>query len=190
MILQSSMFIFVANMYLCFPTLYIDVSSLTLSYSPQMRLIFPLLCPQGSTLSLPSLSSILPQLFRAVFSNAGSLNETFYLILGLLGQLLLRITPTKADAAVTEALADKYELLTQGDAACSDTQGLKTTQLLFSLGAVCLDRYTRRDVRRHISFLFILWFCVHNDTSENMNSSVTVLHFHTHCSRIRTDHFV
>lgn len=47
----------------------------------------------------------------------------------------------EADTAVTEALADKYEILTQGEAATSDTQGWKTTQLLFSLGAVCLDRY-------------------------------------------------
>lgn len=98
-----------------------------------------LLFPQGSSLSLPSLSSILPQLFRAIISNAGSLNETFHLTLGLLGQLLLRIPPSEADAAVTEALAEKYELLSQGDAIC-DTQGWKTVHLLFSLGAVCLDR--------------------------------------------------
>lgn len=95
---------------------------------------------QGNTLSLPSLSSILPQLFRAVISNAGSLNETFHLTLGLLGQLLLRISPMEADTAVTEALADKFELLSQGEAVGTDTQGWKTTQLLFSLGAVCLDR--------------------------------------------------
>lgn len=95
---------------------------------------------QGNILALPSLSSILPQLFRAVISNAGSLNETFHLTLGLLGQLLLRISPMEADAAVTEALADKYDLLTQGETARSDTAGWRTTQLLFSLGAVCLDR--------------------------------------------------
>lgn len=95
---------------------------------------------QGSTLSQPSVSSILHQLFRAVISNAGSLNETYHLTLGLLGQLLLRIPPMEADSAVTEALADKYELLT-GEAAGLDTHGWKTTQLLFSLGAVCLDRY-------------------------------------------------
>lgn len=95
---------------------------------------------QGSILSLPSLSSILPQLFKAIISNAGSLNDTFHLTLGLLGQLLLRISPKEADAAVTVALADKYELLTQGEAICSDIQGWKTIQLLFSLGAVCLDR--------------------------------------------------
>lgn len=95
---------------------------------------------QGSTLSLPSLNSILPKLFRAVISNAGSLNETFHLTLGLLGQLLLRIPPMEADTAVTEALADKFDLLTQGEGASSDTYGWKTTQLLFNLGAVCLDR--------------------------------------------------
>lgn len=77
-----------------------------------------------------------------VISNAGCLNETYHLTLGLLGQLLLRIPPLEADAAVREALADKYELLTPGEGAASgaDTQGWKTTQLLFSLGAVCLDR--------------------------------------------------
>lgn len=99
-----------------------------------------LLSPQGTTLSLPSVTSILPQLFRAVVSNAGSLNETFHLTLGLLGQLLLCIPPMEADAAVTEALADKYELLSQGETLGSDNLGWKTTQLLFSLGAVCLDR--------------------------------------------------
>ncbi|KAF3706699.1 Zinc finger ZZ-type and EF-hand domain-containing protein 1 [Channa argus] len=93
----------------------------------------------GSILSLPSLSSILPPLFRAVISNVGSLNETYHLTLGLLGQLLLRISPMEADSAVTEALADKHELLTQGEAGNPDTQGWRTIQLLFSLGAVCLD---------------------------------------------------
>lgn len=95
--------------------------------------------PQGSNLFLPSLNSILPQLFRAIISNAGSLNETFHLTLGLLGQLLLRIPPSESDAAVTEALAEKYELLSQTDAVY-DTRGWKTIHLLFSLGAVCLDR--------------------------------------------------
>lgn len=97
------------------------------------------MCPQGSNLFLPSLNSILPQLFRAIISNAGSLNETFHLTLGLLGQLLLRIPPSESDAAVTEALAEKYELLSQTDAVY-DTRGWKTIHLLFSLGAVCLDR--------------------------------------------------
>uniref|UniRef100_H3CSZ8 Zinc finger ZZ-type and EF-hand domain containing 1 n=1 Tax=Tetraodon nigroviridis TaxID=99883 RepID=H3CSZ8_TETNG len=112
----------------------------------------------GSSLSLPSLSSILPQLFRAIISNAGSLNETFHLTLGLLGQLLLRIPPSEADAAVTEALAEKYELLSQGDAIC-DTQGWKTVHLLFSLGAVCLDSRIGLD-----------WACTVADILHSLNS--------------------
>uniref|UniRef100_A0A3B4ALK4 Uncharacterized protein n=1 Tax=Periophthalmus magnuspinnatus TaxID=409849 RepID=A0A3B4ALK4_9GOBI len=124
-------------------------------------------------LSLPSLDTILPQLFRAVISNAGSLNETFHLTLGLLGQLLLRITPVEADAAVTEALADKYELFTQGDT-CSDGQGWKTTQLLFSLGAVCLDSRIGLD-----------WACTVADILHSLNSSsewsTVIASFTDHC---------
>uniref|UniRef100_A0A3Q3EHT6 Zinc finger, ZZ-type with EF hand domain 1 n=1 Tax=Labrus bergylta TaxID=56723 RepID=A0A3Q3EHT6_9LABR len=128
----------------------------------------------GCTLSLPSLNSILPQLFRAVISNAGSLNETFHLTLGLLGQLLLRISPTEADTAVTEALADKYELLTQGEAASLDTQGWKTTQLLFSLGAVCLDSRIGLD-----------WACTVADVLHSLNVcpewSTVIAAFTDHC---------
>ncbi|XP_041807765.1 zinc finger ZZ-type and EF-hand domain-containing protein 1 [Chelmon rostratus] len=128
----------------------------------------------GGTLSLPSLSSILPQLFKTVFSNAGSLNETFHLTLGLLGQLLLRIPPMEADTAVTEALADKFELLTQGEAASSDTQGWKTTQLLFSLGAVCLDSRIGLD-----------WACTVADVLHSLNAcpewSPVIAAFTDHC---------
>uniref|UniRef100_A0A8C4EGY5 Zinc finger, ZZ-type with EF hand domain 1 n=1 Tax=Dicentrarchus labrax TaxID=13489 RepID=A0A8C4EGY5_DICLA len=120
------------------------------------------------------LSSILPQLFRAVISNAGSLNETFHLTLGLLGQLLLRIPPMEADTAVTEALADKYELLTQGEAASTDTQGWKTTQLLFSLGAVCLDSRIGLD-----------WACTVADILHSLNAcpewSTVIAAFTDHC---------
>ncbi|KAI5089285.1 zinc finger ZZ-type and EF-hand domain-containing protein 1 isoform X2, partial [Silurus meridionalis] len=93
----------------------------------------------GTTISLSGLSPILPLLFRVVISNAGCLNEAYHLTLGLLGQLLLRISPAEADAAVTEALSEKFELLAQANGAINDTPGWKTTQLLFSLGAVCLD---------------------------------------------------
>lgn len=128
----------------------------------------------GSTLSLPSLNSILPKLFRAVISNAGSLNETYHLTLGLLGQLLLRIPPMEADAAVTEALADKYDLLTQGEAASSDTQGWKTTQLLLSLGAVCLDSRIGLD-----------WACTVADILHSLNAcpewSAVIAAFTDHC---------
>ncbi|XP_037604107.1 zinc finger ZZ-type and EF-hand domain-containing protein 1 isoform X4 [Sebastes umbrosus] len=128
----------------------------------------------GNTLSLPSLNSILPKLFRAVISNAGSLNETYHLTLGLLGQLLLRIPPTEADTAVTEALADKYDLLAQGEAASSDTQGWKTTQLLFSLGAVCLDSRIGLD-----------WACTVADILHSLNAclewSTVIAAFTDHC---------
>ncbi|XP_036975972.1 zinc finger ZZ-type and EF-hand domain-containing protein 1 isoform X2 [Acanthopagrus latus] len=128
----------------------------------------------GNTLSLPSLSSILPQLFRAVISNAGSLNETFHLTLGLLGQLLLRIPPMEADTAVTEALADKFELLSQGDVVGTDTQGWKTTQLLFSLGAVCLDSRIGLD-----------WACTVADILHSLNAcpewNTVIAAFTDHC---------
>ncbi|MED6251647.1 hypothetical protein ATANTOWER_000902, partial [Ataeniobius toweri] len=128
----------------------------------------------GSTLSLSSLSSILPHLFRAVISNAGSLNETYHLSLGLLGQLLLRISPTEADGAITEALADKYDLLAPGDTSCSETQGWKTTQLLFSLGAVCLDSRIGLD-----------WACTVADILHTLNTcpewSTVIAAFTDHC---------
>ncbi|XP_057676700.1 zinc finger ZZ-type and EF-hand domain-containing protein 1 isoform X1 [Corythoichthys intestinalis] len=129
---------------------------------------------QESTLSLPSVSSILHQLFRAVISNAGSLNETYHLTLGLLGQLLMRIPPIEADCAVTEALTDKYELLTRGEAAICDTHGWKTIQLLFSLGAVCLDSRIGLD-----------WACTVADILHDLNScpgwSTVIAAFTDHC---------
>uniref|UniRef100_A0A8C5GIX1 Zinc finger, ZZ-type with EF hand domain 1 n=1 Tax=Gouania willdenowi TaxID=441366 RepID=A0A8C5GIX1_GOUWI len=128
----------------------------------------------GCTLTLPSLSSILPQLFRAIISNAGSLNETYHLTLGLLGQLLLRIPPLEADSAVTEALADKYEMLTQGEAACLDVQGWKTIQVLFSLGAVCLDSRIGLD-----------WACTVADILHSLNAcpewNPVIAAFTEHC---------
>ncbi|XP_031428595.1 zinc finger ZZ-type and EF-hand domain-containing protein 1, partial [Clupea harengus] len=115
---------------------------------------------QGSSMTLSSLSAILPLLFRGVISNAGCLNETYHLTLGLLGQLLLRLAPEDADAAVTEVLADKYELLSLGDgtAGAAHTPGWKTTQLLFSLGAVCLDSRIGLD-----------WACTVADILRNLN---------------------
>uniref|UniRef100_A0A3B5B598 Zinc finger ZZ-type and EF-hand domain containing 1 n=1 Tax=Stegastes partitus TaxID=144197 RepID=A0A3B5B598_9TELE len=140
-----------------------------------LGLLAAMLPPAKPVSDLISLAySILPQLFRAVISNAGSLNETFHLTLGLLGQLLLRIPPTEADTAVTEALADKYELLTQGEATCSDTQGWKTTQLLFSLGAVCLDSRIGLD-----------WACTVADILHSLNAcpewSTVIAAFTDHC---------
>uniref|UniRef100_A0A672L7F8 Zinc finger ZZ-type and EF-hand domain containing 1 n=1 Tax=Sinocyclocheilus grahami TaxID=75366 RepID=A0A672L7F8_SINGR len=129
---------------------------------------------QGSSLSLSSLSPILPLLFRVVISNAGCLNETYHLTLGLLGQLLLRISPAEADAAVAEALTDKFELLTLRDGAALDVPGWKTTQLLFSLGAVCLDSRIGLD-----------WACSVADILRNLNVSsqwcAVVANFTDHC---------
>ncbi|XP_066551309.1 zinc finger ZZ-type and EF-hand domain-containing protein 1 isoform X2 [Amia ocellicauda] len=127
----------------------------------------------GCTISLPSLKPIIPLLFRVVISNAGCLNETYHLTLGLLGQLLLRISPADADAAVTEALADKYVLLALGDGTL-DTEGWKTTQLLFSLGAVCLDSRIGLD-----------WACSVADILQDLNAcpqwSDVITAFTDHC---------
>uniref|UniRef100_A0A8C5D009 Zinc finger ZZ-type and EF-hand domain containing 1 n=1 Tax=Gadus morhua TaxID=8049 RepID=A0A8C5D009_GADMO len=113
-------------------------------------------------------------LFRVVVSNAGCLDETYHLTLGLLGQLLLRIPPAEADGAVGEALADKYELLAQLEAAGTETPGWKTTQLLFCLGAVCLDSRIGLD-----------WACSVADILRGLNAcpqwSVVIAAFTDHC---------
>ncbi|XP_042685889.1 zinc finger ZZ-type and EF-hand domain-containing protein 1 isoform X1 [Centrocercus urophasianus] len=92
----------------------------------------------GSTMSLINLEQILPLMFQVVISNAGHLNETYHLTLGLLGQLILRLKPAEVDAAVTKVLSTKHSLFAAGDP-CTVPEGWKTTHLLFSLGAVCLD---------------------------------------------------
>ncbi|KAJ8343042.1 hypothetical protein SKAU_G00329700 [Synaphobranchus kaupii] len=129
----------------------------------------------GCIISLHSLSPILPLLFRVVISNAGCLNETYHLTLGLLGQLLLRISPADGDGAVTEALADKYVLLALGDGA-PDMPGWKTTQLLFSLGAVCLDSRIGLD-----------WACSVADILQDLNACPqwcpVIAAFTDHCIR-------
>nr|XP_015223248.1 PREDICTED: zinc finger ZZ-type and EF-hand domain-containing protein 1 isoform X1 [Lepisosteus oculatus] len=127
----------------------------------------------GCTMSLFNLRPILPLLFRVVISNAGCLNETYHLTLGLLGQLLLRISPADSDAAVTEALEDKFVLLAQGDGA-PHADGWKTTQLLFSLGAVCLDSRIGLD-----------WACSVADILQDLNACAkwcdVIAAFTNHC---------
>lgn len=90
-------------------------------------------------MSLINLDQILPLMFDVVISNAGHLNETYHLTLGLLGQLIRRLTPAEVDAAVNKVLSTKHSLVTAGDGSIVP-EGWKTTHLLFSLGAVCLDR--------------------------------------------------
>jgi len=90
-------------------------------------------------MSLINLEQILPLMFQVVISNAGHLNETYHLTLGLLGQLILRLMPAEVDAAVAKVLSAKHNLFAAGDGS-TVPEGWKTTHLLFSLGAVCLDR--------------------------------------------------
>jgi hypothetical protein len=78
-------------------------------------------------------------MFQVVISNAGHLNETYHLTLGLLGQLIIRLQPAEVDAAVMKVLSAKHNLFATADNAVVP-DGWKTTHLLFSLGAVCLDR--------------------------------------------------
>ncbi|XP_027480634.2 zinc finger ZZ-type and EF-hand domain-containing protein 1 isoform X2 [Zalophus californianus] len=84
------------------------------------------------------LEHVLPLMFQVVISNAGHLNETYHLTLGLLGQLITRLSPAEVDAAVVKVLSAKHTLFASGDSSIVP-DGWKTTHLLFSLGAVCLD---------------------------------------------------
>lgn len=85
------------------------------------------------------LERVLPLMFQVVISNAGHLNETYHLTLGLLGQLIARLSPAEVDAAVVTVLSAEHALFASGDSSVVP-DGWKTTHLLFSLGAVCLDR--------------------------------------------------
>lgn len=78
-------------------------------------------------------------MFQVVISNAGHLNETYHLTLGLLGQLIVRLLPAEVDTAVIKVLSAKHNLFAAADNGIVP-DGWKTTHLLFSLGAVCLDR--------------------------------------------------
>ncbi|XP_076867897.1 LOW QUALITY PROTEIN: zinc finger ZZ-type and EF-hand domain-containing protein 1 [Brachyhypopomus gauderio] len=132
--------------------------------------------PQDGALPLHSLSAVLPLLFRVVVSNAGCLNEAYHLTLGLLGQLLQRLPPAQADAAATQALAHRAELLLPPppDGGATQLHGWKTTQLLFSLGAVCLDSRIGLD-----------WACSVADILRNLNACPqwcdVIVAFTDHC---------
>ncbi|XP_067393968.1 zinc finger ZZ-type and EF-hand domain-containing protein 1 isoform X3 [Emydura macquarii macquarii] len=127
----------------------------------------------GCTLSLINLEQILPLMFQVVISNAGHLNETYHLTLGLLGQLILRLMPAEVDAAVTKVLSAKHSLFAGGDGS-TVPEGWKTTHLLFSLGAVCLDSRIGLD-----------WACSMADILRALNSSAqwhsVIAAFTDHC---------
>uniref|UniRef100_A0A452QBR8 Zinc finger ZZ-type and EF-hand domain containing 1 n=1 Tax=Ursus americanus TaxID=9643 RepID=A0A452QBR8_URSAM len=90
------------------------------------------------TVPVIHLEHVLPLMFQVVISNAGHLNETYHLTLGLLGQLITRLSPAEVDAAVVQVLSAKHTLFASGDGSVVP-DGWKTAHLLFSLGAVCLD---------------------------------------------------
>ncbi|XP_044939088.1 zinc finger ZZ-type and EF-hand domain-containing protein 1 isoform X1 [Mustela putorius furo] len=90
------------------------------------------------TVPVMPLERVLPLMFQVVISNAGHLNETYHLTLGLLGQLIARLSPAEVDAAVVTVLSAEHALFASGDSSVVP-DGWKTTHLLFSLGAVCLD---------------------------------------------------
>ncbi|XP_069470819.1 zinc finger ZZ-type and EF-hand domain-containing protein 1 isoform X2 [Ambystoma mexicanum] len=113
----------------------------------------------SSTFSLRNLEQIVPLMFQVIISNAGHLNETYHLTLGLLGQLILRLSPAEVDAAVAKVLSVKHSLLATGDGS-TVPEGWKTTQLLFNLGAVCLDSRVGLD-----------WACSMADILQELNSS-------------------
>ncbi|XP_036051145.1 zinc finger ZZ-type and EF-hand domain-containing protein 1 [Onychomys torridus] len=92
----------------------------------------------GPTVPLIDLEHVLPLMFQVVISNAGHLNETYHLTLGLLGQLIVRLLPAEVDTAVIKVLSAKHNLFATADNGIVP-DGWKTTHLLFSLGAVCLD---------------------------------------------------
>lgn len=94
---------------------------------------------QDPAVPVIDLERALPLMFQVVISNAGHLNETYHLTLGLLGQLITRLLPAEVDAAVVKVLSAKHTLFAAGDSSVVP-DGWKTTHLLFSLGAVCLDR--------------------------------------------------
>ncbi|XP_078228650.1 zinc finger ZZ-type and EF-hand domain-containing protein 1 isoform X7 [Callithrix jacchus] len=111
------------------------------------------------TVPLRDLEHVLPLMFQVVISNAGHLNETYHLTLGLLGQLIIRLLPAEVDAAVIKVLSAKHNLFAAGDSSIVP-DGWKATHLLFSLGAVCLDSQVGLD-----------WACSMAEILRSLNSA-------------------
>lgn len=94
---------------------------------------------QDAASSIANLQQVLPLMFEVVITNVGHLNESYHLTLGLLGQLILRLNPAEVDDAVKNVLSSKH-ILQIADEGSSVPDGWITTRLLFTLGALCLDR--------------------------------------------------
>ncbi|KAG8587385.1 hypothetical protein GDO81_005650 [Engystomops pustulosus] len=109
--------------------------------------------------SIVNLQQVLPLMFQVVISNAGHLNESYHLTLGLLGQLILRLNPCEVDNAVKEVLSSMHSVQTESDGS-SLPDGWITTQLLFSLGAICLDSKVGLD-----------WACTMSDILRELSNS-------------------
>ncbi|XP_075417283.1 zinc finger ZZ-type and EF-hand domain-containing protein 1 isoform X2 [Tenrec ecaudatus] len=126
-----------------------------------LGLLAAMLPPLKSSPTLPliDLEHALPLMFQVVISNAGHLNETYHLTLGLLGQLIVRLLPAEVDAAVIKVLSAKHNLFASGDSSLVP-DGWKTTHLLFSLGAVCLDSRVGLD-----------WACSMAEILRSLNSA-------------------
>ncbi|XP_068124607.1 zinc finger ZZ-type and EF-hand domain-containing protein 1 isoform X2 [Hyperolius riggenbachi] len=123
--------------------------------------------------SIANLQQVLPLMFEVVIANAGHLNESYHLTLGLLGQLILRLNPCEVDVAVKNVLSSKHIMQAAGDGS-TVPDGWITTQLLFSLGAVCLDSKVGLD-----------WACTMSDILQELNGSpkwnTVITAFTDHC---------
>ncbi|XP_073091090.1 zinc finger ZZ-type and EF-hand domain-containing protein 1 isoform X1 [Manis javanica] len=126
-----------------------------------LGLLAAMLPPLMSDPTVPLIDQehVLPLMFQVVISNAGHLNETYHLTLGLLGQLIVRLLPAEVDAAVIKVLSAKHNLFAAGDSSVVP-DGWKTTHLLFSLGAVCLDSRVGLD-----------WACSMAEILRSLNSA-------------------
>ncbi|XP_039110431.1 zinc finger ZZ-type and EF-hand domain-containing protein 1 isoform X2 [Hyaena hyaena] len=113
----------------------------------------------GPAVPVVDLERALPLMFQVVLANAGHLNETYHLTLGLLGQLVSRLWPAEVDAAVVKVLSAKHTLFAAGDSPVVP-DGWKTTHLLVSLGAVCLDSRVGLD-----------WACSMAEILRSLNSA-------------------
>ncbi|KAG8452015.1 hypothetical protein GDO86_003990 [Hymenochirus boettgeri] len=134
----------------------------------------------GSLVSIQNLQQVLPLMFQVVFSNAGHLNESYHLTLGLLGQLIIRLPPSDVDAAVNKVFSHMQNIPAPFDDRTMQ-EGWVTTHLLFSLGALCLDSKVGLD-----------WACTMSDILRELNGSPqwhsVISSFADHCIKLLPQH--